>query len=81
VLYAKGVIELMRLSKKKATMFVKPYIVMTELRRIIGKALKIANQSDIIIAALGESAEMSGESSSRITCPFHRLKRTCYRIA
>jgi beta-glucosidase len=27
--------------------------------------LKIANQADVIIAALGESAEMSGESSSR----------------
>jgi beta-glucosidase len=27
--------------------------------------LKIANQSDVIVAALGESAEMSGESSSR----------------
>jgi hypothetical protein len=46
-------------------MFVKPYTAMTELRRITGKALKIANQSDIIIATLGESAEMSGESSSR----------------
>lgn len=32
---------------------------------IIQEALNIANQSDIIVAALGESAEMSGESSSR----------------
>lgn len=32
---------------------------------LIAEALKVANQSDIIIAALGESAEMSGESSSR----------------
>jgi beta-glucosidase len=32
---------------------------------ILQEALDIANQSDIIIAALGESAEMSGESSSR----------------
>ncbi len=31
----------------------------------MAEALKIANQSDIIVAALGESAEMSGESSSR----------------
>jgi beta-glucosidase len=44
-------------------MFVKPCIVMTELRRIMEE--KIMNQSDIIVAALGESAEMSGESSSR----------------
>jgi beta-glucosidase len=32
---------------------------------LIAEALKIANQSDVIVAALGESAEMSGESSSR----------------
>ena len=32
---------------------------------ILKEALDIANQSDVIVAALGESAEMSGESSSR----------------
>jgi beta-glucosidase len=32
---------------------------------LVAEALKIANQSDVIVAALGESAEMSGESSSR----------------
>jgi beta-glucosidase len=32
---------------------------------IIQEAVSIANQSDVIVAALGESAEMSGESSSR----------------
>ncbi|MBN2745826.1 MAG: beta-glucosidase BglX [Bacteroidales bacterium] len=32
---------------------------------LLKEALFIANQSDIIIAALGESSEMSGESSSR----------------
>jgi beta-glucosidase len=32
---------------------------------ILQEALDIANRSDVIIAALGESAEMSGESSSR----------------
>lgn len=32
---------------------------------ILQEALAIANQSDVIIAALGESAEMTGESSSR----------------
>ncbi len=32
---------------------------------ILQEALDIAKQSDVIIAALGESAEMSGESSSR----------------
>lgn len=32
---------------------------------ILQEALDIANQSDVIVAALGESAEMSGQSSSR----------------
>ncbi len=32
---------------------------------IIAEALQIANQADVIVAALGESSEMSGESSSR----------------
>ena len=33
-------------------------------QQIIDEALVIANQSDVIVAALGESAEMTGESSS-----------------
>jgi len=32
---------------------------------IIAEAVKVAQQSDVIVAALGESSEMSGESSSR----------------
>ena len=32
---------------------------------ILQEALSIANRSDVVVAALGESAEMSGESSSR----------------
>jgi beta-glucosidase len=32
---------------------------------IIADALKVAQQSDVVIAALGEASEMSGESSSR----------------
>ena len=34
-------------------------------QQIIDEAVAVANQSDVVIAALGESAEMSGESSSR----------------
>ena len=34
-------------------------------QQIIDEAVAIANQSDVIVAALGESAEMTGESSSR----------------
>ena len=36
---------------------------------ILQEALDIANRSDVIVAALGESAEMSGESSSRTERP------------
>ena len=32
---------------------------------IIAEAVKIANKADVVIAALGEASEMSGESSSR----------------
>ena len=32
---------------------------------IIAEAVAIANQSDVVVAALGEASEMSGESSSR----------------
>jgi beta-glucosidase len=35
--------------------------------QLTAEALEIAGRSDVIIAALGESAEMSGESSSRTT--------------
>jgi beta-glucosidase len=33
---------------------------------MIAEALEIAKQSDVIVAALGESSEMTGESSSRV---------------
>jgi beta-glucosidase len=34
-------------------------------QQIIDEAVSVADQSDVIVAALGESAEMTGESSSR----------------
>ena len=37
----------------------------SDIEQLLDEALTVANQSDIIIAALGESSEMSGESSSR----------------
>jgi beta-glucosidase len=43
---------------------------------LVAEALKIANQSDVIVAALGESAEMSGESSSRTILKFHKHRKT-----
>lgn len=34
-------------------------------QQMLDEALKVASQADVIVAALGESSEMSGESSSR----------------
>jgi beta-glucosidase len=67
ILYAKGSnLSQDSLFEQRATMFGKT------LKRddrpeqeIIDEAVAVANQSDVIVAALGESAEMSGESSSR----------------
>jgi beta-glucosidase len=42
---------------------------------ILDEALAIANQSDVIIAALGESAEMTGESSSRSSIEIPKLQQ------
>lgn len=52
--------------QKRATMFGKeiPRDNRTA-KELIDEALKVASKSDVILAALGESAEMSGESSSR----------------
>ena len=66
-LYAKGSnLDADSLFEERATMFGKT------LRRdsrpaevILKEALDIANQSDVILAVLGESAEMTGEASSR----------------
>ncbi len=67
ILYAKGAnLDADSAYEERATMFGKT------LRRdnrppqiLIDEALAVARESDVIIAALGESAEMSGESSSR----------------
>jgi beta-glucosidase len=67
VLYAKGSnLDYDAVLEEKATMFGKTLHRDNRTKEeLIAEALKIANQSDIIIAALGESAELSGESSSR----------------
>jgi beta-glucosidase len=67
ILYAKGSnLDADSVLETNATMFGKG---LNRDRRpaaeILQEALKIANQSDVIVAALGESAEMSGEASSR----------------
>ena len=67
ILYAKGSnLDADSLFEQRGTMFGK------DLKRdrrdpqqIIDEAVNIASQSDVVVAALGESAEMTGESSSR----------------
>nr|WP_315132708.1 beta-glucosidase BglX [uncultured Flavobacterium sp.] len=67
VLYAKGSnLDYDATFEEKATMFGKTlHRDNRTSAELLAEALKVANQSDVIVAALGESAEMSGESSSR----------------
>ena len=67
VLYAKGSnLDYDAAFEEKATMFGKTLHRDNRTSAdLLAEALKIANESDVIVAALGESAEMSGESSSR----------------
>ena len=67
ILYAKGSnLDYDAVLEEKATMFGKTLHRDNRTNEVIlAEALKIANQSDVIIAALGESAEFSGECSSR----------------
>lgn len=52
--------------EERATMFGKSLHRDTRTKQeLLADALKVANQSDVIVAALGESAEFSGECSSR----------------
>jgi beta-glucosidase len=67
ILYAKGSnLDADSLIEERGTMFGK------SLKRdkraaseILQEAINVANQADVIVAALGEAAEMSGEASSR----------------
>ncbi|WP_367769511.1 beta-glucosidase BglX [Flavobacterium sp. WC2421] len=67
VLYAKGSnLDYDAVFEQNATMFGKTlHRDNRTSAELLVEALKIASQSDVIVAALGESAEMSGESSSR----------------
>lgn len=67
VLYAKGSnLDYDAAFEERATMFGKTlHRDNRSKEELLAEALKVANQSDVIVAALGESAEMSGESSSR----------------
>ena len=67
ILYAKGSnLDYDAAYEERATMFGKTlHRDKRSNEEMLNEALKIANQSDVIVAALGESAEMTGESSSR----------------
>lgn len=67
VLYAKGSnLDYDATFEENATMFGKTLHRDNRTKEeLIAEALKIANQSDVIVAALGESSEMSGECTSR----------------
>ncbi len=67
ILYAKGSnLSGDSLFEQRAGMFGKSFKHDSRpAQEIIDEALAVANKSDVIVAALGESAEMTGESSSR----------------
>ena len=67
VLYAKGsFLDEDSLFEQRAGMFGKSFHRDGKTKdQLLQEAMNIALQSDVVIAALGESAEMSGESSSR----------------
>jgi beta-glucosidase len=67
VLYAKGSdLAYDSAFEERATMFGRTlHRDKLTTEKLLNEALAIANQADVIVAALGESSEMSGESSSR----------------
>ena len=67
IIYAKGSnLDADSIFETHAGMFGKAFIRdQRPAQQIIDEAVAIASQSDVVVAALGESAEMTGESSSR----------------
>ena len=67
LLYAKGsFLDDDSVFEQRAGMFGKPFTRDGRTKeQLLQEALNIASQADVVIAALGESAEMTGESSSR----------------
>ncbi|RYF83467.1 MAG: beta-glucosidase, partial [Chitinophagaceae bacterium] len=77
VLYAKGSnLDADSIFEERATMFGKTLYRDRRADSIILKeALDVAAQSDVIVAAIGESSEMSGESSSRTNIEIPALQQ------
>lgn len=77
ILYAKGSnLDYDLEFEKRATMFGRdiPRDGRTD-KQLLDEALAIAKKSDIIVAALGESSEMSGESSSRTNLQIPQIQK------
>ena len=64
ILYAKGCNIYYDAETEKAATGIRP-LERGDNRELLDEALRVASRSDIIVAALGECAEMSGESASR----------------
>ncbi|WP_284651987.1 beta-glucosidase BglX [Flavobacterium terrisoli] len=81
ILFAKGSnLDYDAVFEEKATMFGKTlHRDKRTNEELLSEALKAANQSDVIIAALGESAEMSGESSSRTNLEIPQAQKDLLR--
>jgi beta-glucosidase len=77
LLYAKGsFLDDDSLFEQRAGMFGKSFHRDGRTKeQLLQEAMNIASQSDVIIAALGESAEMSGESSSRSNIDIPQAQR------
>ena len=77
ILYAKGSnLTADSALEERATMFGKSLNRDKRSAEVILKeALEVAKKSDVIVAALGESAEMSGESSSRTNIEIPEVQR------
>lgn len=77
VLYAKGSnVDYDLILEKRGTMFGKtiPRDGRSD-QELLDEALTIANKSDVIVAAIGEAAEYSGESSSRTNLEIPQVQK------
>ncbi|OSZ81125.1 beta-glucosidase [Chitinophagaceae bacterium IBVUCB2] len=77
VLYAKGSnLDADSNYEKRATMFGRSLNRDNRTaQQLLEEALAVANQSDVIVAALGEASEMSGESSSRTNLDIPQVQK------
>ena len=64
ILYAKGSNVYEDAEMEKAAAGIRP-LEHEDNRKLLDEALRVASRADVIVAALGECAEMSGESASR----------------